>query len=490
MWDFRLGYGSSVVLSGVGLFVLLTACSSKNDEKNSALNRCVACADDKCPSQSDACDKSPACQSLRTCELSCAKGDTACQNQCVNAAANDSSAILAAANLVACASTACASVCSGSTSNAGTGGQSSTGQGGTSAVTGGTSAVTGGTSAVTGGSTGTGGSSSPPLQCQDLLEWSTACVVSGDTPFRSCNTNPPSLCQTGCYLDASCDEYTESKTGAMNGVWTCLKACDLAAGGTATPNCANAKAKRLLCGQTVELPCSDADPVDQCLSKCVLDYPCDQWEPRMGGDPTAFQNCYNGCDASVGVSSPNFVVSEGGYVTTLTWHGYAWSGTDGKSGSTISPADFSTVPAGRQLCVSGTVVGTADYSAVAMLGFNLAQDKAEPGMTAPAPMTWSPLDDIGNGRISYSVTNRAGTPLRIQIQGPAGDTDPNQRWCNDIVGQTDKMFWHAFNTQCWEGGVGTAYDGISPLQSMMVLVPGDTTSRSFDFCIYELLEYD
>jgi hypothetical protein len=155
----------------------------------------------------------------------------------------------------------------------------------------------------------------------------------------------------------------------MNGLWTCLRACDIAGGATVTPTCGNANAKRLLCDQTAELPCSDTDPVDQCLNKCVLDYPCDQWEPRMGGDPTAFQNCYNGCAASVGTSSPNFVVSEGGYVTTLTWHGYAWTATDGKSASTISPADFSTLPAGRQLCASGTVVGTSDYSAVAMLGF-------------------------------------------------------------------------------------------------------------------------
>jgi hypothetical protein len=368
----------------------------------------------------------------------------------------------------------------------GTGGQTSTGQGGTSTATGGRTS-SGGT---TGGITGTGGTTSPPLQCQGLLEWSTGCAVSGDAPFRSCNTSPPTQCQTGCYLDATCNEYTESKAGAMNGLWTCLRACDIAGGATVTPTCGNAKAKRLLCDQTAELPCSDTDPVDQCLNKCVLDYPCDQWEPRMGGDPTAFQNCYNGCAASVGTSSPNFVVSEGGYVTTLTWHGYAWTASDGKSASTISPADFSTLPAGRQLCASGTVVGTSDYSAVAMLGFNLAQDKATPGMTAPAPGTWSPLDDIGNGRISYSVSNRAGTPLRIQIQGPKGDTDPNQRWCNDIVGQTDKMFWHAFNTQCWEGGAGKAYDGISPLTSMVVLVPGDTTSRSFDFCIYELLKYD
>jgi hypothetical protein len=274
----------------------------------------------------------------------------------------------------------------------------------------------------------------------------------------------------------------------MNDLWTCLKACDLAGGGTVTPNCGNAKAKRLLCGQAVELACNDADPVDQCLNRCVINYDCNQWEPRMGGDPTPFQNCYNGCEASVGSSSPNFVVSEGGYVTSRSWHGYAWTATDGKSASTISPAEFSTLAAGRQLCASGTVVGTADYSAVAMLGFNLAQGQAMPGMSAPAPANWSPVDDTGTEGVFYSVTNRAGTPLRIQIQGPNGATDPSQRWCNDITGQTGDMFWHSFNTQCWEGGSGTAYNGIDALVSMAVVVPGGTANRSFDFCIYEVLE--
>jgi hypothetical protein len=308
--------------------------------------------------------------------------------------------------------------------------------------------------------------------------------------FRNCNTAPPTLCQAGCYENATCDEYTQYKSAGTGDLKTCLTACDLGSGATLPANCANAKAKRLLCGITVDLACSDADPVDQCLNKCALDYPCDQWEPPMGQPPTAYQNCSNGCDASVGATSPNFVVSEGGYVTTLSWQGYAWTATDGKSATTITPTDFSTLPAGRQLCASGTVPGTADYSAVAMLGFNLSQEAAMPGGTAPAPSTWTPLDTNQIYGLTYNITNRAGTPLRIQIQGPAGNTDPNQRWCADVSGQSGSIFWHTFNTQCWEGGNGTAYNGIDALQSVMVLVPGDIASRSFDFCIYEILNHD
>ncbi len=346
----------------------------------------------------------------------------------------------------------------------------------------------GGTTSSGGSVTSSGGTSSPPLHCKDLLEWSTACVVDNDAPFRTCESAPPTLCQTGCYLDASCEDYYAYKEGMTNSLWNCLTGCELANGGTATPTCANALAKEVLCGWTGQRPCNDADAVDQCLNKCALDYPCDEWEPRMGGEPTPFQNCYNGCEASVGASSPNFVVSEGGYVTTLSWHGYAWTATDGNSGSTISPPDFTMLASGRQLCAKGTVVGTADYSAAAMLGFNLSQQPGEPGMTAPDPVPWGPGDDIGNGGLRYNITNRAGTPLRIQIQGPNGDTDPNQRWCNDVIGQTGEMFWHSFSTECWEGGNGTQYNGVDGLLSIMVLVPGDVTDRPFDFCIYEVVE--
>ncbi|HEY8946539.1 MAG TPA: hypothetical protein VIM73_19945 [Polyangiaceae bacterium] len=481
--------GWTNVLGGWGVaLVAMGACSSGDDDGNSAVRECLACAEDECPSETQACDESAVCDELRTCGLNCASGDKACQNRCTEKAAQDTAAITKAASLLACAWRTCPDVCGGSSSQPGVGGANAGPGGGNSSV-GGATGSGGSTRGGAGGvPMGVGGSSSPALYCQDLLEWSTGCAVDLDEPFRSCRTAPPPECRAGCYLDATCQDYEDMKAGETNELWACLTACDLATGTQLMPTCANAKAKRYLCGETVEIPCSDADPVDRCLSKCVLDYACDQWEPRMGGEPTAFQNCYNGCEASVGISSPNFVVGEGGYVETSSWHGYAWTSTDGKSSSTITPADFATLPAGRQLCVSGTVAGTADYSAAAMLGFNLSQQAAPPGEEAPLPGTWGPGDDIGNGGIFFNITNRSSTPLRIQLQGPDGDTDPTQRWCADVVGQSEDIFWHTFNTECWEGGSGTAYNGIDALESIMVLVPGGTTARSFDFCIYEILE--
>lgn len=482
MFGHRMGLISGWAAFTIGCFSLVGACSGSSDTSDEAgKDACLDCTSQSCPSQSSACDDLPACKTLRSCELACAQNDSGCQNQCVNAAAGDTDAILAAANLVACASTPCSNACWGSSSSGTSGGTGTGGSSGTGATTG-----QGGTTTITGGvtSTGTGGVTTP-AQCQDLLQWATGCAVDTDPVFRNCNSAPPSGCQTSCYVNASCDEYDAYKTGAANDLSTCLTACDLAGGTTLPPTCANAQAKYLLCGFSTSLDCDDNDPVDQCLSKCKLDYPCDQWEPPMGQPPTAYQNCSNGCDASVGMTSPNFDVSEGGYVTTLTWHGYAWTATDGVSASTISPADFSALPAGQQLCASGTVAGTADYSAVAMLGFSLSQDEGDP---APDPGTWSPLDDLQIGGLTYNVTNNTGTPLRIQIQGPDGDTDPTQRWCAEIIGQTGSIFWHTFNTQCWEGGAGTAYNGIDALESIMVLVPGDLAARAFDFCIYEILE--
>ena len=43
-------------------------------------------------------------------------------------------------------------------------------------------------------------------------------------------------------------------------------------------------------------------------------------------------------------------------------------------------------------------------------------------------------------------------------------------------------YWFDFNTKCWDG-TGADYDGTTPLQSVMVLVPGDLVAVPFSFCI-------
>lgn len=473
---------ASRVLKGLWVLTICAAvplaCGGGGDAENEELAACDACASMKCPDESAACDASSACQALRSCELSCPAGDSTCQNDCVAETADDSNAILTAANYVACAARECPDTCRGSASSSSAGGGTSSGGSTTTSTTGGSSVS--GNSSTTGGSTTTTTTTTPP-RCQDLVAWATGCAVDTDAPFRACDSTPLQQCNASCYLGATCDDYLETKTGTGNDLTICLDSCELSYGsGGDTVDCATAAAKFLACDLGTDLECDDANPLDQCLNLCRLDYDCDVIrEAFLNGIDNAFTDCYAACEANTGGDNPNFVVDEGGYVTTPRWHGYAWTATDGVSSSTISPADFSTLPAGGQLCVSGTVAGTADYSAVAMLGLNLNQ---ETGMPAPDPSNWNAS---GNG-IYYNITNTGGSPLRIQIQAPGGDSDPTLRWCADVVGQSGNIFWTTFNTECWEGGAGTAFGGAGSLLSVAVLVPGDTAARSFSFCVYDL----
>lgn len=164
----------------------------------------------------------------------------------------------------------------------------------------------------------------------------------------------------------------------------------------------------------------------------------------------------------------------GGYVTSGAWHGYVWTAIGG-AGS-ILPGDFGDVTS-PPFCASGTVaIGTTN---VALLGLNLNQ-----GTAADAPVGTVVPTLAG---ITVSVTNRTATPLRLQIQGPNGATDPNDRWCAAILSSGGFIPWSAFNTACWDGS-GSTYNH-QPLVSATILVPGvDTGSVGFDFCLNNLAE--
>jgi hypothetical protein len=170
-----------------------------------------------------------------------------------------------------------------------------------------------------------------------------------------------------------------------------------------------------------------------------------------------------------------------GYVVTGNWHGYAWSSAGG-AGSTITPADFSGRPLGQPfpLCASGTVAADAAYGGTAMVGINLNQGTGATDAAATVVPT-------GTG-ITVTVTNTGGSALRLQIQGPNGGTDANDRWCAVIPDGGGTIAFSDFNTECWEGGAGVAYTG-QPLTAAIVLVPGDSTAAvPFDFCLNSLIE--
>jgi hypothetical protein len=185
-----------------------------------------------------------------------------------------------------------------------------------------------------------------------------------------------------------------------------------------------------------------------------------------------------GDDAGVsggGDQNAGLTLGTGGYVTSGSWHGYAWTAADG-TGSTITPKDFSAATSGKPLCVSGSVAGLPDFSGVAMLGVNLNQSDAPGAATGTVTPT---LDGV-----TVNVSNSGQSPLRLQIEGPTGGTDANDRWCAPLTGTGGFVPWSSFNTECWSGGAGTAYDGKSPLTSVSILVPGTGSgATAFAFCL-------
>jgi hypothetical protein len=165
-----------------------------------------------------------------------------------------------------------------------------------------------------------------------------------------------------------------------------------------------------------------------------------------------------------------FTVKAGGYVTSGAMKGYAWTG-----GDDVTPEDFSDLAAGGELCASGTVPATEDYSGTGMIGINLNQ--ATTGASKGSPYT-----PTGSG-VRVAITNDGGSPLRLQLQG-------SKDYCTDITEPGGSFDWSDFTVGCWEAG-GDAYDASVSITAIMVLVPGegpDGADVSYDFCITNVEE--
>jgi len=170
----------------------------------------------------------------------------------------------------------------------------------------------------------------------------------------------------------------------------------------------------------------------------------------------------------------------GGYFRTGAWNGYAFTATN-IAGTTITPATFEALPPGEPFCVSGSVAADPEFSGVSLLGFNLNQAaQAAAGETEPAVGTIVPT---GTG-IAVAFTKTVPSTLRIQIQGPTGETNEDDRWCYEIPGNASPVFapYAEFNTACWDG-TGTNYAG-QPLSAVLFTVPGgDTNATPYGYCI-------
>jgi hypothetical protein len=172
-----------------------------------------------------------------------------------------------------------------------------------------------------------------------------------------------------------------------------------------------------------------------------------------------------------------------GYFTSGTWKGFAWTDTFGVPDNTVSPANFEAV-ATWPICAKGTVKGVADGSNGAMVGWNLNQDS-----TTDAPLGTVTPTKMG---ITVSITATALAQLRLQIQAADGADNPDHRWCAEIGTGGAEIFvpYTAFNTECWPGGKGTAYDGTTPITQAIIQVPSAETDVNFDFCINSIAESD
>jgi len=183
-----------------------------------------------------------------------------------------------------------------------------------------------------------------------------------------------------------------------------------------------------------------------------------------GGQRSASSGADEGAGSSAPVDYGPYTVNADGFVTSGPWQGWAWTSTDN---SAISPSSFSGWPAGATLCVQGTVARVSSANSYAILGINIGQSRDD------GERDWTPT---GPG-LAYNITNTANSPLRLQVAATTGV------FGTAIRGGQGKLDWNELNSRCWDNS-GSIYDGHSPLNNVMVLVPGsDTDSVIFDFCI-------
>jgi hypothetical protein len=171
------------------------------------------------------------------------------------------------------------------------------------------------------------------------------------------------------------------------------------------------------------------------------------------------------CDAAWSVGSSGFVNAPG---AADCFQGYAWASASG-TGSMITPETFEACGSPCELCASGVVAATDDYSGVALLGFNVAQQESSSTAGTMTP----------SGSITINVSNAGGSDLRVQLNGSS------TTWCKDISGETGAITIPLadFTTECWEGGTPVAYSG-GPVEAIVLLVPGSNTDDTmFDICL-------
>jgi hypothetical protein len=97
--------------------------------------------------------------------------------------------------------------------------------------------------------------------------------------------------------------------------------------------------------------------------------------------------------------------------------------------------------------------------------------------------------------IYLQLRNPGGSQLRVQIQSPLGAmpgmAGEDGRWCATVSGNGGYIPFSSFTTRCWSGGMPqTPYNG-EPIDTILIMVPGDmAVTIPYDFCVDGLLESD
>lgn len=201
-----------------------------------------------------------------------------------------------------------------------------------------------------------------------------------------------------------------------------------------------------------------------------------------GGDP----GTGGGNPGSGGGSSSGDL---GGYHTHGDWAGFAFTFADG--GATITPESFEDMlNQDGPYCVKGTVQATADYTSIAAVGVNVSQPKIE---DAPVNI----IDASGEGLLIDFTVNSGADGIRVQIEDgtdPSAPDAADHRWCVNFTGsQTNPPVvipWESFNTECWAGGDGKAFDPTKDKIAKVILYIPDAgpmgTAQNFDFCLNDI----
>jgi hypothetical protein len=183
-----------------------------------------------------------------------------------------------------------------------------------------------------------------------------------------------------------------------------------------------------------------------------------------------------------------FMASDWG-VQNLAWAGCTWTLGDNReqTSTVVMPLDFTkNQDSGNVYRFTGTVgVGVDSF---AMLGFNLS----EPIFGDPDQCAYRQVDrndgDLPtvtfssktNGIAIAWEASGAAAPLRVELLGPNGRSDPNDRWCADITDATGPTFVRYTSFYVCDGG--GRYSG-EPVASVAFIVPGQNAPQPFDFTI-------